>query len=758
MSNQITQPPNKNYNFGLDFNYSVWTPGTEISLVNVPWNNDYRDIVRFPNRVALDAYIDERENAGTPIKKLSYVKPNMPVRVNIPINRAIRYNYLRATNPLQPIPGQDIARSYYYFITDVRYLSPNTTELILQLDVWQTFGYDVQFGTCYVERGHIGIANEKNFDSFGRDYLTVPEGLNVGNEYRVITKRTEDVVGTTYDDGEVHIQHNVLVISAVDLEADPGVWHEPNLQTPEPSRISDMVSGAGMYLFRSIEVFQTWMREMSDAPWVTQGILSITIVPPITRYGVGVNFPELALPYKIVDAGPAMITHSMFENWRDSSEILNFIPAKYRHLRKFFTFPYMLIEMTTWAANPILLKPEAWRTSHARVLERVNYLPPNQRVQFIPRAYNSSGQTPDYAYNISEEDMDEWVGGLDPEDAEYIKTFFRNRGDDFGDYLDVMTQITNFPTMPIVNDMAVNFLASNQASIGFQKQSAGWTQNKALRSASTGYDQASGAIETSRALNEIAVNADILQTGNINRTQVAQTVVSGVADIVGGAGKGMAGGAIGGGRGMAAGAAIGAGSAALGAAANLINAGIQTAANDEALSIRNAAAAGNIAATASQGEYVRDTNKSLADWAARGDYANEIAGINARVEDAEMIQPSMSGQFGGDPLNYSNGTMELSVRWKLIDDASIRRIGDFWLRYGYAINTSMSGLPADMMVMSKFTYWKLTESYLISGPMPENIKQSIRGIFEKGVTVWRDPDYIGTTDLGDNVPLEGISY
>jgi hypothetical protein len=59
--------------------------------------------------------------------------------------------------------------------------------------------------------------------------------------------------------------------------------------------------------------------------------------------------------------------------------------------------------------------------------------------------------------------------------------------------------------------------------------------------------------------------------------------------------------------------------------------------------------------------------------------------------------------------------------------------------------------------MSKFTYWKLTETYITAATIPESFKQVIRGIFEKGVTVWADPSYIGNTDLADNAILGGIA-
>lgn len=44
---------------------------------------------------------------------------------------------------------------------------------------------------------------------------------------------------------------------------------------------------------------------------------------------------------------------------------------------------------------------------------------------------------------------------------------------------------------------------------------------------------------------------------------------------------------------------------------------------------------------------MRDTNRDYADFAARGDYANQIGAINAKVQDATLIQPTTSGQVMG---------------------------------------------------------------------------------------------------------------
>ena len=60
--------------------------------------------------------------------------------------------------------------------------------------------------------------------------------------------------------------------------------------------------------------------------------------------------------------------------------------------------------------------------------------------------------------------------------------------------------------------------------------------------------------------------------------------------------------------------------------------------------------------------------------------------------------------------------------------------------------------------MSKFTYWKMHELYVRSAKCPEEFRLTIKGIFEKGVTVWKSPDDIGVVDYFDNEPLSGISY
>jgi len=390
MSNAIHDLPTDK-NFGLEFNYALWTAGTVVTLCNVPWNSDYRDIVRFDNQAALDAYIDDSPSPKINIDKMSYAKVGRPIRVNIPFNAAYKYNYVRAHNPIQPILG-DEARSFYYFITDVNYVNPSTTELYVQLDVWQTFGYGISFGNCYIEQGHIGIANAAQFSNYGKDYLTVPEGLDVGSEY-AIEKQYKLSIGSARTHSLGMPDYSIMVTSSTSLDSDPGTVDAPILTSATGSRMEYLPNGAEIYLFNSLDHFKLYMETMKDKPWVTQGIMSIQAVPRMARYGVALTSKVInGVPIDQIEQGKlTTVSTALGNNWRDSIVF----HSRYVNLKKFFTFPYMVIEMTSYTGTPLVLKPECWQDDNATVVELPHFAPPNARVSFYPYRYNATSRSPE---------------------------------------------------------------------------------------------------------------------------------------------------------------------------------------------------------------------------------------------------------------------------------------------------------------------------------------------------------------------------
>lgn len=726
MTNQIDNLPQPK-TFGHGFNYAVWSANTTVTLANVPWNNDYRDVVRFDNQGALDTFLDNNAGPITMTTGVTYAAVGRPIRLQIPFEHANTFNYVRAYNPAQPITGGDTGRAYYYFITQVNYIAPDTTELVLQLDVFQSFIYGTTFGNIYLERGHAGIANKDMFTNYGRDFLTVPEGFDLGNEY-VINKRYSHTVGSARFDtpGIPGLKdYSILVASSVSLQSEPGTVDSPKLVSAKGSAMENLPNGCELYEFNEITVFQAFMEYMADKPWVTQGIISVQAVPRLGRYDAQYISQPLTGPLGASGTVPSQIgpgplkskKTAVVENWRNEIDL-----GRYWYLSKFVTYPYTVIEMTSNTGTPLVLKPECWQDDHMDIVEVPHFAPPQARLGFYPYRYNADQATT----------VDEDTYGVI---------------NDNGEHYAMMTGIMNFPSFSVVNNGYMMFMASNHNSIAYQHSSADWSQTRALQGADAAYSNASVGLQNQSNQTSIGMTAAGASTNVQNEAQAQHTMINGAFGVAGGIARGAAMGPMG--------ALTGGASGAMGWAQSGLNNAVDMNARNSQLGVSNTAAMSSLDSNQATGRIVRDTNYDLAASVAQGDYANAIAGINAKVQDAKMIQPTTAGQIGGDAFNLATYRWGVDLKIKTLQPQVMAAIGEFWLRYGYAVNR-FTTMPASLMVMSKFTYWKCKEVYVVSANCPETFKQTLRGIFEKGVTVWKNPADIGTIDTATNIPLPGV--
>ena len=705
----FTYPNDGDFVPGQDFNYEFWTPGTTVTLCNVRWDSDYRNTVRFDSPMALDKHIDSGDTNSVKISGNTYARAGSPIRLSIPFNQAYRYNYMRVTNPGQ-IGTSEGARTFYYFIQDVVHIAPNTTQFNIQLDVWQTFISFVNVAGGYCERGHIGIAHGYGPESLtgkgnlfnDNTHLTVPEGLDLGNEY-VIYNHSKHTIAQPPKSPTALDSYHVFITSTTDLTKDGGTVSNPKLNTASGSLLEGLPNGCDVYRVQTLTAFTKLMKALSDKPWQTQGIISVQAIPagisklysgafPVTVGGQQIERME---GFTWASNPPNKRFITLETNFRDKLYPFR-MPIRYRFLTKFRTYPYSFVELTCNTGTPIVLKPECVNSDNLVVTEISHISQPSPRIAYFPTEYNRAS------------------------DNQTARTLEEDGGENYS----MMTGFFNFPTFSIVNDGYLSVMASQSNTISYQNQSADWSQQKALGGNQLSYDQAGKAM-----------GAESQNTAITNNTANAQWAV--------GAAQGVLNGAIGGGKAGPLGALAGAGMGALNAGADGARTALSNHANNQRLAVSQDV----------QG-YNRDTNKALADWAAKGDYQNQIAAINARVQDAKLTQPSVSGQVGGDAFMLVAKGMELVAKYKGLTVSSMNLIGDYWLRYGYAIQRWIN-MPNMFKCMTKFTYWKMSEVYLTSADCPEVYKQSIRGIFEKGVTVWVNPNDIGMyrATLDSNEPI-----
>lgn len=104
------------------------------------------------------------ENGGKTFNNFSWLRKNRGIKVPIDFDELGEgYNYCSVNNG---------TKAYYYFILDRRYIRDGVTELIVDLDVMQTYMFDWEIPACFVEREHVSDDLPGNH--------RILEGLDIG--------------------------------------------------------------------------------------------------------------------------------------------------------------------------------------------------------------------------------------------------------------------------------------------------------------------------------------------------------------------------------------------------------------------------------------------------------------------------------------------------------------------------------------------------------------------------------------------------
>ena len=153
-------------------------PNSKLWLCKTDLENDYKNTLTFSSRNAQRNYfIGDPSNPsdfGVSTKMYSdytYLRIENAIKVDDFIESIDTNNYLVLQNN---------NKYYYYFITSMDYIDEQTTKIHIELDVMQTYFFDINYNQTFVEREHV------TDDTAGKH--TIPEGLETG----------EYIAGETY--------------------------------------------------------------------------------------------------------------------------------------------------------------------------------------------------------------------------------------------------------------------------------------------------------------------------------------------------------------------------------------------------------------------------------------------------------------------------------------------------------------------------------------------------------------------------------
>lgn len=696
---------------------TTWPVDSRVRLLNVPWDSAYRDVVAWESKDARDAWFEQRQGQWFKTN-FQHLRPGVPITVPVPYSSAYKYNYLTITNPEQPVDDEGPERTYFYFITAMEEVSAQATRMVVQLDVMTTYAGDMRFGRSFVERGHIALANENaRGDVTGaklNTYLDLPEGLDVGSAYTPCTKEYIPVIGP-----ETAYGPKIIVISTADLAADPGSESSPSLNVADGQFADGLPSGCNVY-WVSLQQFKPVMQAMKNKSWAAQCIVAIYAFPgrllsdgpSVKLFGNGPEMHFIGNTDSLTeDSTPYWTTRNVYEQLRHGL-------GTDTDLNKLLCYPYSVIELSTLTGNPVFLKPQLVEGNALKMFWIGCALAPFAKVGFFPRNYGDpNGNTIDisYTYRGFEGDV---KSGVVPG----------------GDFLDTAVWLTDFPQFSLVNNNYLTYLASTVHTRNYQYQSAGWAKDRANMAAQNTFGNTQRSIQSTqeqwdRSAQGFASNvaqqmwsSPVFDTGDSQYFTFTQT--PSLANIT-----------------------------------NTLTGGASLAGWNADNAVQNATGAGSLQARLQGQSDIADNNLSLAQRAAQGDYENDIASINATVQDAALTPPSTVGQSGGQGFNWKNGLVGIVVTYKTLSGAARAVVSDYFRRYGYAVRRFLPlGTVPHMLCMSKFAYWKCKETNLTCANANESERETMRGIVEKGVTLWDAPESIGNTDLSANQPKSGYAY
>lgn len=266
--------------------------------------------------------------------------------------------------------NQASGKWYYAFVTQVIYINPETSLLNFEIDVYQTFLFDMVIRDCDISREH--VAN----DDFKTN--TVQEPVDVGDY--VIAHEEVQVLG------DLDSNYPFIILSAIDLLSDPGTLEEPKVTAAQGGVYGGLPSAVRAYLVEphqwGTSSITAIMEALSSYPWVSQSILAIYAIPSFGFSGT-VTVRQSAMGFNI---GVISDSSSPFRSGAGSALIgwESKFPA-YKN-KKMYTSQFSFIECLLPNGNRFVLKPEFIKDS-APVVMLVTTLIPAPNFYFY---------TPDY--------------------------------------------------------------------------------------------------------------------------------------------------------------------------------------------------------------------------------------------------------------------------------------------------------------------------------------------------------------------------
>lgn len=772
------------YAYENTFDYSRFKPNARLKMCNVPWCGDYENVVKFADDAARDEWFDALKGDVVNLETMFNIKPDGSAKVPVPVTSAQGYNYLvvdlpRMTSDAQPIEYADGERKarYFYFVLDAQQLSPNSTRLVLELDMWTTYINDMRFDYILLERGHAPVAASPvaEFLANPRDnsaYLLTAD-VNTGGEPYI--ERSRAVKNYTAEG------QRACIVTACDLQGAFGTASAPTVPAlSEPDTSGILASRVYSVTVGDLQKFLRAMEQ--NAPWLKQTVQGVFFAPAelLTQSGGftlwGVNITVCDAVQKVEPFLQPGISDFDY-------------PVQAAPFAKLYTYPYAAIRVSDERGASSLVRVEDLGAQGIELASAVNLVMPY--ISIDARLLGIAGATDSLTFQTMEgrtysyggawgEYLKSWnlpimqVTQSAASRADYASVYDRAHAKLAADNAQASALASNDTAQTNANNAAANIVDVNRVNVNANNAITINANAAALKGATAANQKLGADCDADNATSTHITGAQnalvAITTANNNATSAARTIGNVVTGAFLGGAPGAATAAVSGVTDMAvsfpaanAAAAVSQSNneimsqlAQSNALSKTLNAehytaatyGIQSVTATSNTNIRNDASTYSANAGATLTRTNAANTKTTNDANAKRTYATAIDAINASLKQASVAAPV---QFGAGANGQSSATAPRALFAQVVTqrECDIMNSASAFARYGYALMREWS--MERMQVMRHFTYWKCTEVWCSgTGNAVEGAQAAIKDILIKGVTVWDTPEEIGHVSIYDN--------
>ena len=598
---------------------SDFQPQTTFYLLrNVKLDHSYTNTIDFPTKEAQYNYFFNKR--AFTVENGTYQRKTVNV-VKVPF----LYDDIADCNYIMWQNANYSDKWYYAFILQIKYINPNTCEIIYDLDVIQTYMFDIEWKPSQIERD-MG----KRKTSLTNKPVVINreiEDLDYGSDYNLIYEKEIQqldnvgfvVIGVTRT--EINSNYG-QALNNVPLSLKYYFFPIYLASENEPSSRPDFTLNNNANViteaWKAIKIFQSDTKLVNSVVSIKLYPFFPTVISRGTYTEGKINLTCTKAFIETIDTNSyGKITAMVIEGNTSIPSTTITLDNKYGNIidyteDKMYMFPYTYGLLTTKRGQDFIVK-----------LEDVN----SDNISIILQGSVSSAPKLGYVvkdYNISNTPL--------------------------FDYDQTQSLIENIENdLPIIDDYTASYLQSNSNSIKVANSNAKLIQQSALDRANNTYNTGQTILDNKTKQANTNFATDIVRVGINSAIKGAET-----ASSFGASSKLM-------------GIAVGMGTLAEG----LVSTGQNLYNTQE--SIRNSALL--------EANTLKNANIS-----ANTDYQVAVATTNAKVQDASCVPPS-SKQLGGDYIfDILHSCNKLYYQIRTVKPYYAEKLQAYWKRYGYKEN------------------------------------------------------------------------